>query len=73
MKTDEMDQAIGRKSAYIYLSITALTALLFLAATQWIGTYSAAERLGGMVWISLLTLIVSMPVVTSNVKKKLKG
>ena len=38
MKTDEMDQAIGRKSAFIYLPITSLTALLFLAATQWIGS-----------------------------------
>ena len=73
MKTDEMDQAIGRKSAFIYLPITALTVLLFLAATQWIGTYSATERIGGAVWISLLMLIVSMPVVISKVKKKLKG
>lgn len=73
MDTDILDREIARKSAARYLSITLTVAVLFYAVTGWIGTYPLFARIGGLVWISLLTLIVSMPVVTARMKKKVKG
>lgn len=72
MDTDILDREIARKSAVRYLTITLTVALLFFAVTGWIGTYPLVARIGGLVWISLLTLIVSMPVVTARIKKKVK-
>jgi hypothetical protein len=46
-------------------------ALLFFLATGLIGGYPLVARIGGTVWVGLLSLIVSMPVVISRVKKKL--
>jgi len=73
MESDTLDREIARKSAARYLTITGGVALLFYAVTGWIGTYPWVARIGGVVWISLLTLIVSMPVVISRLKKQAKG
>ncbi len=73
MDTETLDNEIGRKSALVYLAITASAALVFLIASNLIGNYTIVARIGGAVWVSLLTLIVSMPLVTSRYKKKLKG
>ena len=73
MDTDILDREIARKSAVRYLTITLTVAVVFFAVTGWIGTYPLVARIGGLVWISLLTLIVSMRVVTSRMKKKVKG
>jgi hypothetical protein len=73
MDTETLDKEIARKSAMVYLAITAAAALVFLIASNLIGNYTIVARIGGAVWVSLLTLIVSMPLVTSRYKKKLKG
>ena len=73
MDTETLDKEIARKSAMVYLAITAAVALVFLIASNLIGNYTIVARIGGAVWVSLLTLIVSMPLVTSRYKKKLKG
>ena len=73
MDTETLDKEIARKSALVYLAITAAAALVFLIASNLIGNYTIVARIGGAVWVSLLTLIVSMPLVTSRYKKKLKG
>jgi hypothetical protein len=73
MDTETLDKEIARKSAMVYLAITASAALVFLIASNMIGNYTIVARIGGAVWVSLLTLIVSMPLVTSRYKKKLKG
>jgi hypothetical protein len=73
MDTETLDKEIARKSAMVYLAITASAALVFLIASNLIGNYTIVARIGGAVWVSLLTLIVSMPLVTSRYKKKLKG
>jgi hypothetical protein len=73
MDTETLDKEIVRKSALVYLAITASAALVFLIASNLIGNYTIVARIGGAVWVSLLTLIVSMPLVTSRYKKKLKG
>jgi len=72
MDTENLDKEIARKSAVVYLSITAIVALLFIVATGIIGTFPLVARIGGVAWISLLTLIVSMPLVISKFKKKIK-
>lgn len=73
METEKLDQKIARKSAVVYLAITAIMALLFFVITGLMGTYSSVARIGGVMWISLLTLIVSMPLVITYMKKKIKG
>ncbi|MHB0965664.1 MAG: hypothetical protein ACYC36_04340 [Bellilinea sp.] len=73
METENLEKEIARKSAIVYLTITAIMALLFFVITGLMGTYPMVARIGGVMWISLLTLIVSMPLVISYKKKKVKG
>ena len=73
MEPETLDKEIARKSAWVYLAITAAAALAFLIASSLIGNYTLVARIGGAVWVSILTLIVSMPLVTSRYKKKLKA
>lgn len=70
MEHDQLEKEAARKSAPIYLSISLGAALLFLLAASLIGSYPLIARIGGTVWVGLLSLIVSMPVVTSRVKKR---
>jgi len=44
------------------------TALLFFLAASLVGGYPPVAKIGGMVWVGLLSLIVSMPIITSRVK-----
>ncbi|HEY82334.1 MAG TPA: hypothetical protein G4O01_03475 [Dehalococcoidia bacterium] len=59
-------------SAFIYTGISALAAGLFLLGTLG-GEYTPVERIGGAVWVFLLSMIILMPVVTSAVKKRVKA
>lgn len=61
---------VARKSALIYLPISIGVALLFLLATSVTGDYPLVAKLGGAIWVGLLSLIVSMPIVTARVKKQ---
>ena len=73
MEHEQVEKEVARKSAMIYLPISIGSALLFLLATAFSGDYPLMARVGGMVWVGLLTLIVSMPIVISRVKKQLHG
>ncbi len=73
MEHEQIEKEVARKSTLIYLPISIGSALLFLLATAVSGDYPIMTRIGGMVWIGLLTLIVSMPIVISHVKKQLRG
>ncbi|HEU5102262.1 MAG TPA: hypothetical protein VFU22_24735 [Roseiflexaceae bacterium] len=46
-------------------------ALLFLLAAT-LGGYPVVARIGGMVWMWLLSLIVTMPIVTAQVKQRVR-
>mgnify|MGYP001591094789 CR=1 FL=1 len=59
-------------SALIYTSISLLTAGTFLAVTV-AGDYTWVARLGGAAWVFGLSMIVSMPIVTPAVKKRMLG
>lgn len=61
---------IGFVSATIYTGISVVVAGLFLLATL-PGPYKTVERIGGTVWVFILSMIILMPVVTPMVKKRL--
>jgi len=55
------------KSALIYCGISLGLAVLFVLLT-WSDHYTAVARWGGAVWVLLLSLIITMPVVIPMVK-----
>ena len=57
-------------SALFYTALSAIAAAAFFLATL-TGTYTTVERLGGTLWVFLLSMIILMPVVTPIVKRKL--
>ena len=71
MEHEQVESTVARRSAMIYLPVSLGTALLFLLAASFVGGYPLVAKIGGAVWVGLLSLIVSMPIVTSKVKKNL--
>ncbi len=69
MEHEQVEKEVARKSALIYLPIAIGAALLFFLAASLVGDYPPVAKIGGAVWVGLLSLIVSMPLVTSRVKK----
>jgi uncharacterized membrane protein len=60
-------------SAIVYITISLLGGLAFLAATTLRGDYDWVARLGGAGWVFLLSMIILMPTVTPWLKKRLGG
>jgi hypothetical protein len=73
MDSNEIEKQISRRSALIYLPVAFGAALAFLLAASLLGNYPPVAKVGGMVWVGLLSLIVSMPIITSRVKRKVKN
>ena len=71
MEHEEVERDVARRSAMVYLPIAVGVALLFLLAASVFGDYPLVAKIGGMVWVGLLSLIVSMPLVTARVKKQI--
>ena len=69
MEHEPVEKQVARKSALIYIPLSLGSALLFLLVSTFTGDYPLVARVGGTVWVGLLSLIVSMPVVISKVKK----
>lgn len=69
----DIDRQIAVTSAVIYTALSVGASALFLAAAALGGPYPAVARFGGAVWILLLSFIVTMPLVTAAVKKRLKA
>ena len=63
----------GRLSAAIYATMSALAAGIFFAVTTLTGDYSWVARVGGSVWLFLLSMIVLMPTITPWVRRRLEG
>lgn len=70
MEHEQVEKEVAQKSALVYIPVSLGAALLFLLATTLTGNYPLVARIGGMVWVGLLSLIVSMPLVISRVKKQ---
>ncbi|MBI4285381.1 MAG: hypothetical protein HY670_05730 [Chloroflexi bacterium] len=64
-------KSVGLISALIYTGISVVAAVLFLVATLG-GEYTLVERLGGIAWVFILSMIILMPVVTPLVKRRLR-
>ena len=69
MEHEEVEGAIARRSALIYLPISVGAALLFLLAAT-LGDEPLVARIGGTIWVAILSLIVTMPIVIGRVKKR---
>ena len=70
MEPEQFEKEVARRSAFIYLPISLGAALLFFLAASLVGGYPPVAKIGGMVWVGLLSLIVSMPIITSRVKRQ---
>ena len=68
MEHEQVEKQVAQKSALIYVPISLGSALLFLLVSTLTGDYPVVARLGGTVWVALLSLIVTMPIVISKVK-----
>ena len=73
MEHEQVEKEVAQRSVLIYLPISIGSALLFLLAATLSGNYPLVARIGGAIWVGLLSLIVSMPIVISRVKKQLHG
>jgi hypothetical protein len=73
MESEDIEQAVARKSVLIYLPVSIGAALLFLLAASLTGEYPVVARIGGTIWVAILSLIVSMPLITARVKKQSRG
>ncbi|MCL4394270.1 MAG: hypothetical protein M1482_05610 [Chloroflexi bacterium] len=68
----DIDRRIGIASAAIYTAVSVTTSVLFFAAATLRGGYTDVARFGGSAWVMLLSFIVTMPLVTSAVKRRIK-
>jgi hypothetical protein len=68
MEHEQVNQVLARRSALVYLPLSLSMALLFLLAAT-LDDYPLVARLGGAVWVWVLSLIVTMPIVTTRVKQ----
>ena len=70
MEHEQVEKQVAQKSLLIYLPVSIGAALIFLLITSLSGNYPLVARIGGTIWVGLLSLIVSMPIVISSVKKQ---
>ncbi len=68
----DIDRKIARTSVVVYTAISITASVLFFIAATLAGRYTDVARIGGAIWVLLLTFIVTMPIVTSQVKKRMK-
>ncbi len=69
----DLDKKIAVTSAAIYGAISVAASISFFVAASVTGDYTAVARVGGALWVLLLSFIVTMPPVISAVKKRLKA
>jgi hypothetical protein len=70
MEHERVEKEVAHRSALIYLPVAVGAGLLFLLAASLLGDYPPVARIGGTVWVGLLSLIISMPLVTARVKQR---
>jgi hypothetical protein len=69
-----LEDRASRQSVLIYTGVSLVMSLLFLAATFLTGkNYTAVARVGGMIWVFILSMIIFMPIVIPKIKKKVLG
>ena len=73
MDLEQIEKEVARRSAWIYLPISLGAAILFFLVASLAGGYPPVAKIGGMIWVGLLSLIVSMPIVVSRIKRQARG
>ena len=73
MEHEQVEKVDAQKSALIYLPVSIGLSLLFFLIATFTGNYSLVARIGGTFWVGLLSLIVSMPIVISRVKRQFQS
>ncbi len=73
MAADPFDGEIARRSARWYMPLSLGAGLSFYLAASQAGAYNLVARLGGAVWVTILSFIVSMPLVTARLKARVRG
>lgn len=68
-----VDKRVVRVSALCYTGISLAVVAVFLILVRSVGGYPPAAIYGGAVWSFLLSMIVTMPVVTSYFKWRARG
>ena len=68
--TSDLGRAVARRCAFTYTGLSLALAAAFFAAATLVGSYGAVARVGGAVWVFLLSMIFTMPLVTSYIKKR---
>ena len=69
----DLDRKIGITSAIAYSAVSITASVLFFLEATLAGRYTDVARFGGAAWVLLLSFIVTMPLITSFVKRRLKG
>ena len=67
-----LEQRIGRVSALGYTGLSTAAALLFLLLARGVGQPPPRDIAGGTVWVLILSMIVSIPLITGWVKRRRK-
>ncbi len=70
MAEDEVRRKALRLSALVYTTISVAAAGAFFAASTALG-YNNVARVGGTVWVFLLSMIITMPTIIPIIKKRL--
>ena len=73
MELEQIEKVAARRSAWIYIPISLGAAILFFLVAGLVGGYPPVAKIGRMVWVGLLSLIVSMPIVVSRIKRQARG
>ena len=68
----DLDRKIATASAGIYIAASVTVSAAFLVAATML-KYNDVARIGGAVWVLLLSLIVTMPIVTAQAKKRMQA
>lgn len=69
---NDLEAKAARQASVVYTVLSLAITLIFLVIT-WVNgnTYTAVARIGGMVWVFILSMIVFMPIVIPMVKKRI--
>ncbi|HBV85483.1 hypothetical protein DP73_17935 [Desulfosporosinus sp. HMP52] len=71
---NDLEAKAARQASVVYTVLSLAITFIFLVIT-WVdgNTYTAVARVGGMVWVFILSMIVFMPIVIPVVKKRIMG
>ena len=73
IRMEKSEAKVGPLSALTYTGTSLGITLAFFIASGLVGSYPMPARTGGAIWVFLLSMIVTMPLITSYFKKKIQG